>query len=219
MASLIFAHSKAIVNRAKKHASNIASMMEESGHDYQEVYDKTYNSYLKSEMTNFDQYLEVSSMLHKRYLDKIKPPSDKAYFITIRPDDSKISFSEFKDKVTKYLQRKCFISYTLSFEQKGTSIDEMGKGFHCHIVAKMKQGSKAEVLRDTLSTWNDWIQNKYIYPNCIEVLITNNPEKLVEQYLVEYISEDDHKAATKSTDSLWREQNNIQNIYIYPTSD
>lgn len=135
---------------------------------------------------------------------------DDHYFITIRPDETKISFPDFYHEIYKLVQRKCFINFKLSFEQKGTNEESMGKGFHVHIIAYMKQPSKKNVLRDIYST-----VKSYTAYNCIDVrkLLTQQDIDNVDKYIVEYISEDDHKIATRDCDILWREKNNLKNIY------
>lgn len=132
------------------------------------------------------------------------------YFITIRPDEKKITFQKFYDDIYKLVQRKCFLSFKLSFEQKGTDNDSIGKGFHVHIIATMKQTSPGNVLRDIHSSVKD-----YTAFNCIDVkkLYTQQDVDNVENYIVEYKSDDDHKIATKEYDHIWREKNNIKNIY------
>lgn len=130
------------------------------------------------------------------------------YFITIRPDTSKVQFIDFYNDVKKFTDRKCFNAFKLSFEQKGVTTENIGSGFHVHIVASMKQRSKGEVLRDTQSAFKG-----YTAANCIEVLTTRNPDELVDNYLVNYISEDGHKAPTKEMDALWRKNLNIDALY------
>lgn len=141
-------------------------------------------------------------------------PCKQTYMITIRPDDSKAYFPDFKEKVEDFVTRKCFLSYKYSFEQKGTKPEDMGKGFHVHIVANMKQRSKSEVLRDTLSSWKDWINEGLITANNVHVCITKDGEKLVQNYLIEYESDDGHKAVTKDYDHQWREAVGLYNLYV-----
>lgn len=132
------------------------------------------------------------------------------YFITIRPDETKVSFQEFYNDIYKLINRKCFLSFKLSFEQKGTDSESMGRGFHVHIIAMMKQSSPGNVLRDVYSS----VKNYTAY-NCIDVkkLFTQQDVDNVEQYITEYKSDDDHKIATKECDSLWRDKNNLKSIY------
>lgn len=135
------------------------------------------------------------------------------YMITIRPDCTKVEFFEFKTAVEYFLERKCFVNYTWSFEQKGTEPMNLGDGFHVHIVANMKQRSKSEVLRDTLSSWKDWIDKGWIAANCIDVITTKNGESLVQNYLVEYKSDDGHKKPTQAWDELWRTGLGLKRLY------
>lgn len=189
-------------------AENAATL----GSDYQEVYNKTYETVVKSEMAVFREYLEVAKQLHSEYIEYTQP-SKQSYFITIRPDDSKCNLIDFINKVEKFIKRKCFLSYRYSFEQKGAKIEDMGKGFHVHIVADMKQASRGNALRDTISSWNDWIDKGLITANNIDVRTTKNPDDLVQTYLIDYSSEDNHKIVTKDIDTLWRTTNNLKNIY------
>jgi len=207
MASLIFSHAKSIVNKAKKTAAQRADFNHTNfGSDYKETYQQVYNANLAIAFREFEEFLEVSTSLHNKYMEFVRPPTDKAYFITIRPDDSKCTFENFHAKVLDFVKRKCFVTYALSFEQKGTSDETLGSGFHCHIVAKMKQRTKGEVLRDTLSSWKKYIDDGILAANCIDVNITNNGEELIQNYLIEYKSDDDHKDCTKEWDAKWRQQ-------------
>lgn len=140
--------------------------------------------------------------------------SKQTFMITIRPDDSKAYFPDFKEKVEEFVKRKCFLAYKYSFEQKGVEPENMGKGFHVHIVANMKQRSKSEVLRDTLSSWKDWIEKGLITANNIHVCITKNGDELVQTYLIDYESDDGHKAITKDYDHQWREAVGLYNLYV-----
>lgn len=137
--------------------------------------------------------------------------SKQYYFITVRPDTTKVKFVDFYNDVKRFVDRKCFIDYKLSFEQKGMSAETLGNGFHLHIVASMKQRSKGEVLRDTQNTFKG-----YTAANCIEVLTTKNPAELVENYLVNYQSDDGHKAPTLEWDAMWRKRENLESLYSNP---
>lgn len=129
------------------------------------------------------------------------------YFITIRPSNS-IEWSAFLERVKRLIARSCFKDYTLSFEQKGTSTENLGDGFHVHIVANMTQRSKGEVLRDIARTFQGIVDTQYI-----DVKPTRNPHDVVSKYLIAYESDDGHKETTKSWDTLWRQQHGLQDLY------
>lgn len=73
----------------------------------------------------------------------------------------------------------------------------------------MKQRSKYEVLRDTMSSWKGWIEEGWISPNCIKVEVSSNGEALIQNYLVDYKSEDEHKMLTYEYDKEWRKNNKL----------
>jgi hypothetical protein len=134
--------------------------------------------------------------------------SKQSFFITIRPDETRIGFEGFKDLVLNFIKRKMFTKYTLSFEQKGTSVETLGKGFHCHIVATMTCRSKGEVLRNTISTFKGCTAD-----NCIKVIVASKPQEIIDNYLKEYNSDDGHKEVTMEWDKLWRESHGLQSLY------
>lgn len=136
---------------------------------------------------------------------------ESAWFITIRPNES-TEWIPFLNKTITLLTRKCFIDFTASYEQKGTSEDDIGKGFHIHIVSQMKQRSKGEIIRDIKSTMGDMVAE-----NCIEVIPTKNKMDIINNYLIDYKSKDEHKIKTKDWDNMWRTRENLQNIYVNET--
>lgn len=130
------------------------------------------------------------------------------FFITIRPRDGATKFDDFRELVAKFVTRRCVVEYTYSFEQKGTSDTDLGSGFHVHLVANMTQRSKGEVLRDTISTFKHIAAS-----NCIDVQVCKNPREHVQRYLVDYVSDDNHKIATQHWDNVWRDTEMMQHLY------
>lgn len=155
----------------------------------------------------------------------LETEATQTFFITLRPDCSKVSFRDFFEKVKALLARKSFHTYTLSFEQKGLDESELGKGFHVHIVAKTSYRSVPEVLRAINGTYDEekqafangtlskWIAQKKIAPNCVDVKVCKNPKEHTQRYLVNYESNDGHKIATKETDAQWRINLGLQPLY------
>lgn len=175
---------------------------------YQQAEDRNIKQFEKNCRLGIKLMLKYKQIAAEEGLidDKIKG----TFFITIRPDTSVISFEDFYKKVSDFVSRKCFVEYTCSFEQKGTDNDSLGKGFHVHIIAQMKQRSKGEVLRDTQSTFKESTS-----ANCIQVdiLKTNKDLENTKSYILEYSSDDGHKMPTKQWDELWRNQMGLQSSY------
>lgn len=147
-----------------------------------------------------------------------EPEEKQKYFITIRPDEKICNFNMFARQIAKYVKRACILSYTLTYEQKGESFDELGKGFHCHIVADGTWKSKGEALRDTQSTFKHLCA-----PNCIDIKTTKNAKDIIQNYMIDYKSNDEHKEKTMVYDQAWRLELGINAIYyddyFEPTED
>lgn len=129
------------------------------------------------------------------------------YFITVRPSDQ-IAFRDLFDTVRRLVKRACFLEYTCSFEQKGTSEETLGQGAHVHIIASLTQRSKGEVLRDIASTFARLCSKEFC-----DVKIVSHPATLKQKYLIDYESKDEHKEKTKDWDALWRERMGLRPLY------
>lgn len=198
--------------RARTNVDNRTDLTKEEG---DELVETVRDTATKIELADFEKNARLGIELMLKFKEIAAEeglieyePVKRNWFITIRPDTKIITFEAFYDMVQKFVKRSCFINYTLSFEQKGTSDETLGQGFHTHIVAQMTQRSKGEVLRDTQSTFK-----KCTAKNCIQVLLCKNPEELIDSYLINYESNDEHKIVTKIWDTKWREKMNLKEIY------
>lgn len=173
----------------------------------------------RMELNNFRSHVELGidmMLIYKQIaVEKglIKPEGEqlkRTYFITIRPSMQDIDFEDFYTIVQKFVSRTCFINFRLTFEQKGTTHDTLGSGFHAHIIAEMRQRSKSEVLRDTVSTFKCCTS-----ANCIQVDILKTQKDLDNtiKYITEYTSDDDHKECTKEHDAQWRQLIGLRDMY------
>lgn len=133
-----------------------------------------------------------------------------SYFMTISPKTDVIDFHSFKKLATKFLQRKCFLEYTASYEQRGRSEETLGDGFHLHIVCKTSMSSKSELLRAAKSTFKHCTDDQ-----CIDVKYCKNPSEVTQKYLIDYESKDEHKIGLKEWDDKWREREGLASLYEY----
>lgn len=199
MSQLIFSQAKSIYRAAYKQSKIL---------DDPELSESLFNGVVKAKRHEFRQILAIATLLHEDYIEVTGQMTKNWYFITIRPDESKIDFNSFYERVRKYCERKFMKTYTLSFEQKGIEDKDIGKGFHCHIVANTTHRSKGECLRDTKSSFSGIAAE-----NCIDVQTTKNPNEIIDKYLTEYESEDGHKEPTKEADTKWRASEQLESKY------
>lgn len=205
MPQMSFQYASAVIRKARNEAINFAKIAENSETmSYNEAYDMKYNSVLERGMRDFEDILNYAEALDDIYQNRKK----QWYFITIRPDVDKVSFADFTAKVDKFIKRKCIGEWTLTYEQVGKSLEDLGKGFHVHIVCSATWRSKGKCVEDTVSSFN-----KICIPSAIKVGTTHGPDALIQNYFIDYNAEDEHKIETKEWDALWRNANNIKPLY------
>lgn len=181
---------------------------------FNDFYERQMTFYKRQSAEAFVDVLEwkelCKQVAQSRGLDFGDEKITKTYFITIRPDTTKITFPQFYEMVSKFVQRNCFEWFELTFEQKSVDPNNLGAGFHTHILAKMTQRSKGEVLRDTQSTFKSCTAE-----NCIQVdpVKTTKDLENTRKYIVEYIAKDGHKEVTQEADKLWRTKLNLRSLY------
>lgn len=213
-----FAFLRSVTSKADKAAQKYAASMEQTGMmTYKEAFDQCFDLECKSALRQIKLMKRMKDAIQDEFAELLDMPKKEkqAYMITIRPDDTKAKLVDFIDKVQTLTSRKCFIEGKYSYEQKGTDSESLGSGFHVHIVARMSQNSKGQVLRDVTSTFKDWIEKGLITPNNIDVRTTKNPDELVQNYMIEYKSDDGHKETTQAMDELWRTGNSLHRLYTF----
>lgn len=83
-----------------------------------------------------------------KYLVK-KDTSKFIYFVTINPKEEFLG--EFVDRVKHVVNTSSYIqNCAYCFEQRGQTIDEIGKGYHCHMVFDYKVGNNPSKIQDNL---------------------------------------------------------------------
>lgn len=205
MSQLIFAHAKSIYNKREKFINEQRKLHAKSIDDDGFDVATARTQFVERELIKFGDILEIAKLLHGKYEEVTKTKTNNWYFISVRPKPS-VTFDEFYKVTYKYVTRAFMISYKCSFEQKSETGN--GDGFHVHIVCDTKHRSKSECLRDTISSFR-----KVCEENCIDVQTTRNPDDIVNNYLLNYKSDDEHKAPTQEGDRIWRERLGLANLY------
>lgn len=127
-----------------------------------------YESRLNVEFRNLDRVMKLmprlDALLEKNNIStKLEKLDENLFWITLRPsDDHKDRFEEFKNYCEKYyLTRQMFVSYTYVWEQKGEIMNDVGKGYHIHILATLtKTTQKHHLIRNTKSTFNKFLMGE-----------------------------------------------------------
>lgn len=137
--------------------SKLLKLMHETNSENLEEWHKYNKIYLeeKSEMTKrkFRKILEQEFQLETlgkfqtglkkiikdnnlKLKEQVAIENNNGYIWIIVNPKLKIEFEYFRKKIEKLVDRKLFVDVCYVFEQRGTNIEESGKGFHAHILAK-----------------------------------------------------------------------------------
>lgn len=172
----------------------------------QEVFD----SVIENEMRFMEQAMDIGL----RYFEmaKTRLGSNKEnvrhYMLSVRPPEG-TNFVTFKrdteEFINKWVEKWCWVEY--AYEQKGESIETMGKGFHCHMVFATKTPNyyPTHILRDAKRQWT------YVAANCIQCDTLNNVERA--RYYIRG-DKNDEKEAAVMMDNIWRQSLNMENLVV-----
>lgn len=135
-----------------------------------------------------------------------------AKHISIRPKEDYTDWPAFRAAVEQFVQSSLFSAVVWTFEQKGECEDDLGNGFHAHIVARPQPGRyNSHILRALRQAG---ILGDMCGDAGCQIDTAKTPAQLIQGYLLDYISpSDEHKAATRDWDALWRTREGLQCIY------
>ncbi len=136
-------------------------------------------------------------------------------YLTINPKPE-ITFINFKKKIFQLLNTKVFADHLAVFEQRGTLENDLGKGFHSHILFK-----RHTPLNEGLPPSNIKRNLKQSFSAICDV---NNPKIFNIQFIGEEFACDKHeyiighktgegKDLKQTGDAQWRKINNIEPYY------
>lgn len=161
----------------------------------------------------------IHSIFMKKELDKIeklrklKDPDivKEWYFLTVNPDTSKVSLREFMKTIEKSLSKKWINYYIFVIEQRGETEEELGRGFHTHII--FNKGIKhCKVVKEMSNTFKNMcdVSNYHLF----NIKNIGEQEKLRK---IEYITgtkSDEQKHLKQKMDIIFRQKENLKSFYI-----
>lgn len=133
---------------------------------------------------------------------------DKCFHVTIRPRPDVTDFDAFRVLVDKYSKSKTFSASCYTFEQKGTSNESLGTGFHAHMVVRLAPGRTKTHGLQTAGKLLDMCGNAGL-----QFDKASRPWSIIDSYWINYESQDGHKATTKTWDAMWRNKMSIAPLY------
>ncbi len=175
-------------------------------------------SSLITRIMNLEYKLGINNSLHELHKyeeqllsEKASLKGDLVLWLTVSPKVG-IEFPLFRTKVKKFAERKMFTKYFYVFEQRGKTIEEIGKGFHCHLLLwRNLSYPPSQIIKNSKNTFKN-------------ITLVNNFEIFNYHFLAPHMVQDKKnyitlekfsvdKKAKQSFDSLWRTQNDIESYY------
>ena len=139
------------------------------------------------------------------------------FFITLRPSND-MNLQDFKTLTNEMLKRKFWIDGFLVWEQRGTSVETMGYGFHTHSILRVSTPSKgiSFFINEIVKIVKKLNLDEVIASNCIDFkkINTQADMKRFQNYIntVEF-GKPEHKKPAWEYNKSWRESKGIQDEY------
>lgn len=160
------------------------------------------------QMHEFNETVELGLQLMETFKERVAeravPSGERAMMLTVRPAEG-TDWATFKGTTEQFVGKwaDAWNWFEYAFEQKGETRDDMGRGFHVHIVfsTSKKNYYKSHVLRDAKRSWS------YVADNCIQVDVIKNLERA--RAYIRGDKNDASKVAAVEVDALWRDSVNL----------
>lgn len=124
-------------------------------------------------------YDEVNEFRKSKSVSNIKTDY---LFITINPDDEVSTLSKFVRALEIIMKKKWVEDLVYVIEQRGVNEDEIGKGYHCHMLINRNGKSFSKLCREILNTL--YSHNIYIKQKLEEFNRPRNEDEAI--YFVPY---------------------------------
>lgn len=168
----------------------------------------------RQNVTRIIRQREICKSFSKNTSEERKENLGNILWLTVNPS-SETPLQYFCKLVDKCFMKKWITKYIYVYEQRGTTEDEIGKGFHLHaIIYKPDNKPRAHCIRELANSFKKVcdVSNYHLF---------NTKWIGEEEYIrkVEYItgekksSEENNKSLKQDMDILFRQQNNLQPYY------
>jgi len=141
------------------------------------------------------------------------PKEGNYYFLTVNPDTSKITLPVFLKTIQKALSKRWISYYEYVIEQRGETEEELGKGYHTHII--FNKGIKhckvvlemQNSFKKILDFESPYIRNWFNLKN-----IDDDEKERKTSYILDRKA-DPEKWKKQDMDIIFRQKNGLQKSY------
>lgn len=149
------------------------------------------------------QILQESIKILSEYKKK---SNEFIYFVTVNPKPE-VTLQQMISVMDK--PRKIYSNGYYTFEQRGTTEEDSGKGVHMHLITDINNSNRKDFLRELYRIWKPYVGSK------ASIDVKKYPANF-KQEKIDYMK--GKKWAESKLDSVkinikWRTENGIQDIY------
>lgn len=216
-----------IGNKARKHAVKQTQDLwgKTPENAVSEETKKAYIKFYRQEVLNLNDDLTEAfkdgglvDVLKKHGFGLLRPDEKLTgtwFWITLRPrDEDKDRFTDFMIQTFAYLEREMFINWKMTFEQKGETMETLGTGYHCHIIANLKDRYHLKrVIKDTKSTWDKWFGGYVPDPFVKAIKMVTKKDVEIKTLYISGHKGAKHKKVAMELDPIWRKNISIKDEY------
>lgn len=177
---------------------------------------------LEYELGSIDPVLAGLKKLETNLKQKLKVQTAEKHnnnymWITINPKPS-VALGEFRKVITRILTKTCFADVLACYEQRAVSKEDLGKGFHVHILVKRNLNYKPIKLKQNIKNSCKKIVGNINadYSINLQTIGTEFAKDKKQYILGEKYGKDDEgnlKKDKQSMDDIWRKQEGINAYY------
>ena len=163
-----------------------------------------------------DEIYQIIEWHEQRRIDKLLKKSKQTdlikewYFLTINPAPN-INLTDFHKTIEKAVSKVWITTYLYVIEQRGENIEELGKGFHTHIIFNkgIKHCKVISEMKNTFKNMCDCSRDQLFNLKNI-----GEEEKTRKIEYITGIKKDDAKHLKQEMDIIFRKENKLKSYYI-----
>lgn len=168
---------------------------------FKELETKVHDDFIVKTMSN---NTSINKRVHKKPYTHL--------FITINPPPS-YNLKDFLNTIQKTIKKNWIEGYLYVIEQRGENDEEIGKGFHTHILIKLiDHKRRSQIDREIKNTWKNILDVDNYHILNIKY-IDDDEQKRKQKYMLSLKSEE-VKHLKQKYDIIFRQKNNLQKFYF-----
>lgn len=171
--------------------------------------EEAYQQALDEDAARVEAALEIGMRYHAMAKARLgsKEAAERWYMLSVRPPEG-TNIRTLKYAVEGFVKAwsSGWAEWEYAFEQKGETVDELGRGLHVHMVLRVSKANyyPSHILRDAKRAF------PFVAANCIQVDTLNNVARAKE-----YIrgGKEEKKQGAAAMDRVWRQREGLQELY------